>query len=353
MKTKFLLIIGLAFHLTTFSARCAEPSSGYILTAEYGLNAKGEAVGQKRYTKIYFSGANTRIEQVIGDNTASVTVGGENSWSSVPSAGRLLFPNTPAPAGTVLNTYPATVRRSFERFFGKREKVADEKIKDIPCWKYAWHEPERIVGDVGSSAKDVTYWVYADPEFPCILAYQSSIGGKHELLDFKLNTPVAPELFAPPVNLSGVQRFQMPKGKFVIEFVEDRASKMHGWKSRSHDLYQGDGTVVTRTYRSETTHADGKMNTFEPPAETVTYAQAAMNIANRLQQPMWFSMRKTGTAEMLKFPCETLENIVESLDDKTWWITDHPQLGTITLQIKSDSPSESSTRGVTRLEVEK
>jgi hypothetical protein len=329
----------------------AEPASGYIATSEYGVNDKGEATGQKRGKRIWFQGANVRIENLIGDDVTDVTVGGENSWSAAPAAGRILFENQPRAANdnAPLATYPEVIRRNFTRIFAKRERVGQENINNFPCWKYSWHEDEVEIGDIKSAAQDVTYWVYADETFPFIVAHQTSTGGRQDLLEFHLNEAVKPELFAQPKEWPTVHEFQFPARKFVIEFQEDRESAQYGWKVHSSDLFEGDGAKVTRTYKQTTTQ-NGKATDFAPPVENLTYAQTGDAIWNRLHAPEWFTVKKTGREQLLNAPADIVENVVEGLAPEKSWIIDHPMLGTICVKRITQMPTDTSTRGVARLE---
>lgn len=330
----------------------AEPTSGYIVTSEFAVNEAGKPVGQKRSKKIWFQGANVRIENLIGDEITEVTVSGENSWSAAPAAQRILFENQPrlATDKAPLLTYPEIVRRSFARFFGKRTPIGKEKINGLECWKYMWHEDEFIAGDIGLPAQDVTYWVYADEQFPFVVAHQSSLGGKQELVEFRQNEAVNNDFFIQPKNWPVTRGFQLPQRKFVIEFQEDRQSAQYGWKVHSRDLWEGDGQNITRTYTQTTTEKDGRVLPFSPPVETLSYVQASNAITNRLQTPEWFTTKQIGSENLLGFPVQVLHNIIEGLVPEKYFVTDHPLLGTICLKRITVMPTDESARGVTRLE---
>ena len=248
-----------------------------------------------------------------------------------------------------LPTYPEIVRRNFARIFGKRTPVGKEEIKGFSCWKYAWHEEELDLGDIKSAAHDVTYWVYADEQFPALLAYQTSNGGKQELLEFRLNVPVAPELFIQPKDWPVAREFQLPKRKFLIEFQEERESVQYGWKLHSSDVYEGDGDKVTRTFK-QTTIQKGEAKDFTPPVEILTYEQARDAIWNKMQTPEWYRVKKTAQEKILDLKTDVLENIIEGLAPEKFFVADHALLGTICLKRVTKMPTDVSTRSVARLE---
>lgn len=350
---KLLGIIFLLTWITLNSSLSAEPTSGYIATVEYGVNQEGQTVGQKRAKRIWFQGSNVRIENLIGDDLVEVTVGGDNSWSAAPAVGRMLVENQPRDPKdhTLLPTYPETIRRSFARFFNKKPQVGEEDIKGVPSWKYSWHEEALDLGDVKSAAQDVSYWVNANEQFPFVLARQSSTGGRQDLIELRLNVPVAPKLFLPPKDLVTSWPFQLPRGKFLIEFQEKRESAQYGWKLQSSDLFEGNGEKVTRTYRQNTTNKQGKVDNFAPPVETLSYMQAGSAIENRLQLPDWMFSKRTGRDTLLNLPTDTIENVIAELPKEKAWVTDHPLLGTICLRRITEMPTDTSDRGVARLEI--
>ncbi len=333
------------------AAHC-EPASGVIVTTEYGIGKNGEAVGQKRTQRITFQGHNVRTETLIGAELVAVSVGGDYSWSSAPAAGRIPFENQPrkADADTVLLAYPALIRQNFARLFAPHPQVGKEAVKGFPARKYLWHQDALVVGDIRADAQDIFYWIYDDEDFPFPLARISDTGGAQELLEFRLNVPVPPESFTPPQGLAPVQLFHLPQKPFVVELQETRKSTKYGWIVRSSEVFAGDGDKVTRTYKS-TTEQNGKPNAFAPPPETITYEQAGAALGNRLQLPMWMSVKKTGDETVLKWPCTVLENLIEGLPKEKSWIADHPLLGTIRLRVTTESPGDISERSVTRIEI--
>lgn len=353
MKRYQILSGALAFLLTVgCCAGHCEPASGVILTVEYGVGKNGEAVGQKRTQRITFQGHNVRTETIIGTELVAVSVGGDYSWSSAPAAGRIPFENQPRKPGadTVLLSYPALIRRSFARTFAPHPLVGKEAVKGFPARKYLWHQDALVVGDISAPAQDVFYWIYDDEDFPFPLARISDSGGAQELIEFRLNVPVPPESFTPPQGLAPVQPFRLPQKPFVVELQETRKSTKYGWTVRSSEIFTGDGAKVTRTYHS-TTEQNGKINAFAPPIETITSEQAGAALGNRLQLPMWMSVKKTGDEEVLKWPCAVLENIIEGLPKEKSWIADHPHLGTIRLRCTTESPGDISDRSVARIEI--
>ena len=349
MKFCKWIFVVLSLLFLNFCAR-AEPTSGIIVTSEYGTK-EGVAVGQKRGKRIWFQGANVRIENLIGDDVTEVTVGGENSWSASPSAERILFENTPRDANdkAPLSTYPEIVRRNFARIFGKLTPVSKEDIKGLPCWKYQWHEDELDLGDIKSAAQDVTHWVYADEQFPMLLARKSSSGGIQKLMEFRLNENIAPELFVQPKNWPIARDFQLPKRPFLIEFQEERESLQYGWKLHSSDIFEGDGEKITRTFKQATTQ-NNETKDFMPPLEILTYEQARDAIWNRLQTPEWYGVKKTGEEQIFNLKIDVLEKIIEGLAPEKFFVADHVLLGTICLKQITKMPTDDSTRHVTRLE---
>jgi hypothetical protein len=332
-------------------AAAVEPVSGFIATSEYGTDKDGEAVGQKRTNRIWFQGHNSRTELLIGENLADVTVKGDHPWVGAPAAGRLLIMNKPADGESVPPpTYPEIVRRDFARSFAKYSKTGTEDIKNVHCWKYTFFDKGMQIGCIRTGDQDMTYWIYSDAEFPFALARKSSTGGARELVEFRLNAPVPPDTFTMIPGLKPVLPFHLPTGKFLLQMEEDRQSNQYHWKTHSIEIFEGDGDAVTKTF-SSSHEQNEKTTTFKPPATRLSYQQASAELANRLQNPMWMSVRKTGAARTLDMTTDVLEKIEGAPEEKSC-VADHPLLGTICLHRTSISPEENREWIVTRLEVD-
>ncbi|MDQ3812663.1 MAG: hypothetical protein M3347_01775 [Armatimonadota bacterium] len=320
-------------------AEPAMPSSGIIHTAD----TSGE-----RSERILFSGLNTRQETYIGKHLTRVIVTGAQSWVAYPAAGRIDdYPQDGKP-----QPYPAQVQQGLA-FFERHSRPTKALFKGFPCWKYAWHEPERQVGCVGSSAHDVAYWVYANPQFPATLKYQPSIGAGDELLSLQLNCPIAQHLFERPKGLLPIRSFSLPQAPFSIECQSSRVSTQYGWKENSTETFKWDRRTLTRTYTSTTIHEDGSKTTFRPKAETFDQKKGYWEVWGRMASPdSWFTLRKVGHESLLGLSADVLEDLVLSPNPtEKYWVVNHPVLGTICLRKITAYPGDTTDSRVVQINI--
>jgi hypothetical protein len=244
-------------------------------------------------------------------------------------------------------SYPEEVRAVYERLFAKREPK-QLTWQGWKCWKYEWREPPRIVGDIGSSAEDVSYWVLADPQFPLVLRFESSLGARIETRELRLNTPVPDSLFAKPAELKPLVPFSMPEGSFEVEVRRERVSHRYGWRNVSKETFAGNGASSTRTYSSVHTLDTGVTNRFTAPVEWFDEAKTKVEFG-RLFQFDFGAGSEVRREKILGLNAPVLEATQGPDETLTSWIVDHPALGTICAKSVRKSGNETETMEVTHI----
>lgn len=323
------------------------PQSGFIHTQSYGTDKDGNVRGQKRQEKVWFKGHNTRRESYLGDVLATVNVQGKTNWVAFPAAGRI---------GDVVerespdcSPYPQQVKAKFGRAFGKREVSEESSINDLACWKYLWHEDARTIGCMRSSARDVAYWVLANPSFPAILRYESSQGGRRELKELKLDIGAPDEVFQPPNELKAMKRMALPEKRLEVEIHTVRASQKYGWTVRTSEALTGDGRGVKYSCKRTKTLSKGTATTLQPSMSDLTYAEAKGQLESLLKNPDWGGVAEVKEEEWAGLEADVLENIIHGLPGWKYWVVDHPVLGTICVRKECLDDNEFNQTKVTRI----
>ena len=328
------------------------PQSGFIHTAQYGVDKQGKLRGTKRYERVWFQGKQTRTDLFIGDTLTFIQVHGPRCWIGYPAAGWSQACGKHAEDAP----YPAEVRRKFDLIFSSRPVRKTTTVNGISCWLYTWHQPAVQAGCIGSCADDVSYWVRADSRFPEVLRFEAGAGGRRDTLAFHLNRPAPEGVFEQPKGWKPILPFRAPEGPYLISWTIERSSNQYGWTSVEHDSHRSDGTDATRTYTSTTKYPDKVASTFSPPDERRRAAEVGPELYRAMQHPTWFVVRKIGEERVLGLPCDILERIPEgvgpdsSLPSERHWVTNHPLMGTVTLRRETHSREERNTFSVTRIE---
>lgn len=351
-----LIVLGVAAsaaHALGAPGGSPRPTSGYIETVRTGFDRNGRSVGDRRAERVRFSGRNTRSEEWIDDHLSSVSVTGDRNWMAYPDAGRILELKS---AGQAQESYPERVRRIYSQLFKHRERGALTTVGKYPAWKYSWHEPARIVGDIGSSAQDLTYLLHASEDFPVVLEstanYEGGHGSRQTLVSFKLGEAVPQSAFDRPRNLKPIVPFNLPNVVFRLEWEKERASTTYGWRVREFDVYAGDGKQVSFTHRQELTDANGQVSMTGGAAQTMDYRHALQQMWPELQPPTWSTVKRTGRERALGMDADVLENYVQGLPIATYTVVDHPQLGTLSVRHSYKDENERGSISVKMVRVD-
>jgi hypothetical protein len=328
-------------------------ASGYVERVRTGFDTKRQPLGDRRSERVWFSGRSSRTDELIDDHVSLSSVRGPVSWTAYPEAGRVFEMKTD---DRNQEPYPAEVRRTYARLFKQRERSGEAAVGKYPAWKYAWHEPARVAGDIGSAAADVTYLVHASEDFPVILedtaAYEGGGGSRQTLVALKLRDAVPNDIFAKPKGLKPVLPFQLSGRVFRLELEKERNSTRYGWKVNQFEVYAGDGKQVSFTHRQELTDADGVVTVTGGAAQALNYGPALQQLSRELQAPPWSTVKLTGRERILGLEADLLENYVPGLAKATYSVVDHPQLGTFTIRHTSVDENERSSATVKVLHVE-
>jgi hypothetical protein len=330
----------LLFSLPTLRAHGAEPPrSGVIILERYQTQNGREVEGSRIQEKIVFRVSDTRWESRRADRPASVIVQSSLSWSASADWDRARESRLAA-----RRSYPDEVRAVFARLFAGREPQ-QTTCNGWKCWKYAWHEEARILGDIGSSAQDVRYWVLADAQFPLVLKYESSLGARMETRELRLNAEVPSSLFEKPSELRPLVPFRLPEGEFHVEVKRERISHRYGWKNLSNETYTGSSASSTYSYSSRHTLDTGVTNTFTVPIETLDEDKTKVALG-RLFHFDFGAGREVRKEKALGLTASVLVARLGPDETLTSWIVDHPKFGTICVKSVRESRDETETMEV-------
>ncbi|MHC4198963.1 MAG: hypothetical protein ACYSU0_03165 [Planctomycetota bacterium] len=258
------------------------------------------------------------------------------------------------PQGGEHKTYAEGVRRIFERLFSSRTPDGAETFRGLPCHRYSWHEEAARHGRVGEPEQDVTFWVHADPRLPVILKAKRSAGPESEVVEIRLGGPIPDEIFREPEGLTPVVPFRLPSGGLLIELRRERSSDVHGWRSVARESFSKMGDVVVYSREGVSTDSKGKRSKLPSVRKELTPEKASMEISGRLTPDLLdlSVMKKVGRESFLNLDADILVAVSEAYGDRTWWIADHPVLGTILLKSIAKYETQESVITITTLVAE-
>lgn len=330
-------------------AGSAGVTSGFIHRIIYGRDENGNRV-EGRHKKIWFTEHSTRWETIEGAIVLGVSVDGPTGWVAYPGAGRIRR----HPQGGVHKAYAEGVRRIFERLFSSRTPDGAETLHGLPCHRYSWHEEAAKHGCVGEPEQDVTFWVHADPRLPVILKAKRSAGPESEVVAITLNTPIADEVFREPDGLTPLIPFRLPSGELLIEIRMERFSDVYGWRSVTKESFSRIGDVVVYSREGISTGRKRKRSKLPSVRKKLTPEKASMEISGRLTPDLLdlSVMKKVGRESLLNLDADILVTVSEAYGDRTWWIADHPVLGTVVLKRIVKYETQESVTAITTLVAE-
>ena len=326
------------------------PASGFIHTMSYGVDKNDKVRGQRRETRIWFRGSDLRREGFIGKHLVTLSLRGKHSWYAYPAAGRFAAPMH-REATKRPKSYPEDVQETFRKVFGSRTRVEKTDINGLPAWRYAWRQEGKKMGCIRISAMDVSYWVHASPTFPTILRYESSQGGRKELVEMKMDCEVPDDLFSQPGNLKAIKPMELPQKKLYAEVETFRKSYKYGWSVQTSQTLRGDGETVLHSHVSRKVDSNGRRTTFEPEKPDLAHADAKALLESWLRLPDWYAAAKERGTTWSGLKADVIANVVSGLPDTKWCVVDHPVLGTVCVRKETSGGHDVSTMRVSRITV--
>jgi hypothetical protein len=316
----------------------------YSATLTHGAPASGVIV-QLRFTT-WFDGLNTRHETHYQGETNAIHVTGDRGWSAYPLCGRVVtnlkWPSPP-------RSHAEATRQFFARMQGTNAtKIGEEVFRGFPCWKYA----EKLVrrSDDGDMLSEHTnhFLFLANPDFPVLIRQGSSeaYNTNADVLEIKLDCPVAPELFVCPANLKPTRSFQIPAVPFELELRQTRHSSQWNWATVTTNFLSSDGDTVTNRRVQFNRDAKGE-RPHGPTTDTKPFHQGIMVCNYPMGPPYWRSVRKVGEDTILGLKADVLDS---TLLGRRYWVVDHPVLGAFSARW-SMGGSTPETNEVLRLEL--